>query len=89
MATIVAPGGSAGEQSNQTIPASGTARANPFAFTVMVAIDAGSAATVGVAINGVSIGTSVAGGHFDVVLKPGWTITLTYTTAPTWEWFGI
>lgn len=68
------------------VPASGTALQNPFGVPCHVFVDAAAAATVGVAINGTSVGTSLAGGHFEIPLAAAAQITLTYTTAPTWVW---
>lgn len=74
--------------SSPAIPASGTPLTNPYSYNCVVYIDAATAATVTVAINGNTVGTTLAGGNFTVILSNGATITLTYTTAPTWVWFG-
>lgn len=66
-----------------TIPASGTALTNPFPFTVRVFVSGGTVSAI--AINGTS--TGLTSGEF--VLAPGDSITLTYTAAPTWVWFGL
>jgi len=65
------------------IPASGTAVTNTFGIRVRVFISGGAVSAI--AINGTA--TGLTSGTFE--LDPGETITLTYTSAPTWTWFGL
>jgi hypothetical protein len=65
------------------VPASGTPQANTFGVRVRVAVSGGSLTNI--AINGTN--TGLTSGMFE--LDPGETITLTYTAAPTWTWFGL
>lgn len=63
-----------------SVPASGVAANNPFAFPVPVTITGGTVSAV--SINGVSQpGTS---GYF--LVPVGGTITITYSVAPIWSW---
>lgn len=64
------------------VPASGTAQANTHIVAADVYIAGG--VVTGIAINGNA--TGLTGGRF--TLNPGDTITLTYTSAPTWTWLG-
>ena len=66
-----------------SIPASGTAYTNNFGVAVRVFISGGTVSAI--AINGT--GTGLTSGP--ITLAPGETITLTYTAAPTWTWFGL
>ena len=63
-----------------TVPASGTAETNSLGYDVIV--DVGGGAVTDITINSQSL--SVTGGSF--ILRDGDSITLTYTTAPTWTW---
>ena len=72
-----------GAQTAPTVPASGTALANPFPFDCTVAITGTCTVTVG----GIEV-ASISGGPSPVFVGAGQTITLTYTTAPTWAWTG-
>ena len=72
-----------GAQTAPAIPASGTALTNPFPFDCTVAITGTCTVTVG----GIEV-ASISGGPSPVFLAAGQTITLTYTTAPTWAWTG-
>lgn len=72
-----------------TLPASGATLINPFPFTSRIYIT-GTGVT-GININGVNVGvtgTAVANGTL-VILEPGETIRIVYTTAPNWVWFGM
>ena len=73
----------AGLQTAPSIPTSGTALTNPFPFTCRVYVSGGTVSAI--AINGTATGLS--SGEF--MLAPGETITLTYSAAPTWKWFGM
>lgn len=68
--------------SQPPIPASGTAYTNPTGSDCMVYISGGSVTSV--AINGSPSG--VISGAFRVLA--GQSITLTYSSSPTWNWFG-
>lgn len=65
------------------IPISTVALVNPFPYAALVTITGGtvSVITVGTTVTGLTSGT--------VVLAIGQTITLTYSAAPTWVWFGL
>lgn len=71
-----------GAQTAPAIPASGTAYTNPFAFDCEVYITGGTVTVI--AIGGTA--TGLTSGQFFV--PAGETITLTYSAAPTWTWFG-
>lgn len=71
-----------GAQTAPTVPASGTALTNPFPFDCTVYVNGGT--VTGVAIGGTSTGAT--SGAFRVAA--GQSITLTYSAAPTWTWFG-
>jgi hypothetical protein len=75
--------GLAGGQTAPAVPASTVALPNPFPFACLVAVRGGT--VTGVAVDGTTIGT-VAG---TFVVPSGSTITLTYSVAPTWTWFGL
>jgi len=64
------------------IPASTTAYTNSFGVDCMVIVSGGTVTVI--AIGGVS--TGLTSGAFRV--PAGQTITLTYSSAPTWKWFG-
>lgn len=66
-----------------SVPATTVALTNPFPFRCLVYVNAGTVTVI--AIGGVTTG-QVAGAF---ILNPGQTITLTYSVAPTWTWFGI
>lgn len=71
-----------GHQTPPSVPASGTAQTNPFSSDSFVYVTGGT-------VTGISIGGSSTGltsGTFFVGI--GQTITLTYSAAPTWSWFG-
>ncbi len=65
-----------------SIPASGVALLNDFPVTCRVHITGGT--VTGVSINGTA--TGLTQGIF--MLEPDETITLTYSSAPSWVWFG-
>jgi hypothetical protein len=66
-----------------TIPGSGTAQTNTFPYRVRIYVSGGTVNNI--AINGTN--TGLTSGMFE--LDPGEAITLTYTAAPTWTWFGL
>ncbi len=77
--------------STPAIPASGTAQQNTNLFPVEVYLNGGSVTQVTRTSNGTSYtvfssSTGVALAGLTVRLEPGDSITLTYTTAPTWTW---
>ena len=76
-----------GSQTAPTVPASGTALTNPFPFDCTVAVTDTSTGT-SVAVGGITVATVPSGGTVPVFVGAGQTITLTYTTAPTWAWTG-
>jgi hypothetical protein len=65
------------------VPASGTPVVSTFNYTVKVTITGGTMSNV--VING----TSVGAGAGTYILPALGTITLTYTVAPTWNWFSL
>lgn len=65
------------------IPASGTARSNTHAYPCRIAVSGGTVTTI--AIDGTA--TGLTSGSF--ILQPAETITLTYSVAPTWVWWGL
>lgn len=72
----------AGPQTAPTVPSSGTALANPFPYAVTVYVAGGTVTAIDVA------GTATGMTSGPVRVAAGQTITLTYTAAPTWTWFG-
>jgi len=78
-----------GKITSPAIPTSGTNYTNAFPYTVRVFV-VGSAVT-GLYINGQSVGvtgTAVTNGLM-LILDPGETIKLDYSSAPSWNWFGM
>ena len=71
-----------GPQTAPAIPSSGTAYTNPFPFDCAVYVTGGTVTAI--AIGGTA--TGLTSGQFFV--PAGETITLTYSAAPTWTWFG-
>ena len=67
------------------VPASGTAVTNTYSVHVTVYITASASVTI--AIGPTTVGT-IPSGLVAIPLEPNQTITLTYTTAPTWVWIG-
>jgi hypothetical protein len=65
------------------IPASGTAQANNNPFPVMVAVSGGTVTNI--AKNGVNTGLTSG----TIILYPKETITLEYSAAPGWVWYGM
>lgn len=72
-----------GAQTAPGIPASGTALANPFPYGVSVYVTGGTVSAI--AVNGTATGLT----NGQVTVGPGQTITLTYSSAPAWSWFGV
>lgn len=65
-----------------SIPGSTTALTNPFPLECQIYLTGGTVSAI--AVNGTA--TGLTNGTF--ILEPTETITLTYTSAPTWKWFG-
>ena len=71
-----------GPQAVPAVPASGTALANPFPFDCTVYVTGG--VVTAIAVGGTATGLTSG----SVFIPTGETITLTYTSAPTWVWIG-
>ncbi|HXW78998.1 MAG TPA: hypothetical protein VEJ84_05840 [Acidimicrobiales bacterium] len=70
------------------VPSSTTALANPTPVNMVVIVTGGTVSAI--AVNGTATGVSLASGaSATFVLKPGQTITLTYSVAPTWYWYPL
>ncbi len=72
-----------GKLTAPALPASGTAQTNTFPYYVRVYVAGGTVSAI--ALNGTDTGLTSG----EITLGPGETITLTYTAAPTWTWFGL
>ncbi len=73
----------AGALTPPSIPASTTAYTNSYGYPCMVSVYGGTVTAI--AVDGVATGQT--SGVFTI--PPGKTITLTYSVAPTWRWFGL
>jgi hypothetical protein len=73
-----------GKQVAPAVPASTVAKVNPFTFGCQVRVKGGTVTAVTVA--GVQY---AAGSNVIVFVDVDESITLTYTVAPTWDWFGV
>ena len=71
-----------GPQTAPAIPASGTALTNPFPFNCTVYVTGGTVTAI--AVGGTATGLTSG----SVFIPAGETITLTYTSVPTWAWIG-
>lgn len=71
------------------VPASGTSYRNTNPFICVVYVDAASGAGVAVSVGGHSVVSAPAAGDCTIILPPNETITLTYSSAPTWVWYGF
>jgi hypothetical protein len=73
-----------GKQTAPAVPASTVAKLNPFSFAVLVRV-------VGGTVTQVSVGGAVqaVSSPATVLVDVDESITLTYSVAPTWTWFGI
>lgn len=70
-----------------TVPASTVAYTNAFGVDCMVYIKGGTVTVI--SIGGSATGLTLATGAFvTVMVSAGQTITMTYSVAPTWTWFG-
>jgi hypothetical protein len=77
--------------STPSVPSSGTAQSNTYPYPVEVYISGGSATAVQITRGGVtytawSSSTATAIPPLLVRLEPGDSITITYSTAPSWTW---
>ena len=77
--------------STPTVPASGTAQQNTNLYPVNVYIYNGDVTEIQITRNGtaytvLSVSTAIAMSGQAYKLNPGDSITITYSTAPTWEW---
>lgn len=73
-----------GKQVAPAVPASTVAKVNPFPFACQVRVRGGTVSAVVVA--GV---TYAAASPAIVLVDVDESITLTYTVAPSWDWFGV
>lgn len=73
----------AGPLSAPGVPASGTALTNPYPYACRVFINGGTLSDV--AISGISTGSTSRA----LVIGAFENITMTYSAAPTWTWFGL
>ena len=77
--------------STPAVPASGTPQKNNFAFPVRVYLKTGGTGTAYAitdpAGNTETFTTTLTAGK-EITLDPGASITLTYSSAPTWSWYG-
>jgi hypothetical protein len=73
-----------GKQVAPAVPASTVAKTNPFSFACMVRVKGGTVTVVSVA--GVQY---AAGSNVLVYVDVDEAITITYSAAPTWDWFGV
>lgn len=71
-----------GAQTAPAVPSSGTALTNPFPFAATVYVAGGTVTAIDVG------GTATGMTSGPVRVAAGQTITLTYSVAPTWTWFG-
>ena len=75
-----------------SVPASGTAQANTFPFPVRVYLLTGGTATAYTITdpsgNAETFSVTLTAG-LEITLDPGASVTLTYTVAPTWVWYGV
>ena len=74
-----------------SVPTSGTALKNPFPFPVRIYIT-GAGTTTAYTItdpsgNAETFSLALAAGQ-EITLDPGASITITYSVAPTWKWYG-
>ena len=79
------------QPSTPTVPASGTAQQNTNPYAVDVYIYGGDVTEIQITRNGttytvLSVSTAIAMSGQAYKLNPGDSITVTYTTAPSWEW---
>lgn len=73
-----------GKQVSPAVPASTVAKANPFSFACAVRVKGGTVTVV--SVGGVTYAT---GSNVLVYVDVDESITLTYSAAPTWDWFGL
>jgi hypothetical protein len=80
---IVTPTTGSGPLAAPAVPASTTPLTNTLGVAALVTVRGGTVSAI--AVDGVTVGTTDGA----VVVPAGSTITLTYSVAPTWTWFGI
>jgi hypothetical protein len=68
--------------SKPAVPASTVAAVNTTRFTMWVEVAAGTVTVV--KVDGVTIGARTSGMF---LVRPGSSIAITYSVAPTWQWF--
>lgn len=73
-----------GKQAAPAVPASTVAKLNPFTFACLVRIVGGTVTVV--AVGGA---TQAASSPALVYVDVDESITLTYSVAPTWTWYGV
>lgn len=73
-----------GKRVAPAVPASTTPLVNPFTFAAFVRVKGGTVTAVTIA--GVQY---AAGSNVGVYVDVDESITLTYSVAPTWDWFGV
>ena len=66
-----------------SVPTSASAYTNNYGVTCRVFVSGGTVSAI--AINGVVTGLTSG----QIILDPGETITLTYSSSPSWKWFGL
>jgi Pectate lyase superfamily protein len=71
-----------------SVPASDRALTNPYGVDCMVYITGGSGSTTAVKIGGIAAFTLPASQVISVQVPAGQDVTLSYTSKPTWAWFG-
>ena len=77
--------------STPSVPASGTAQQNTYSYPMDVYIYGGDVTEIQITKNGtaytvLSVSTAIAMSGQSYKLNPGDSITVTYSTAPSWEW---
>lgn len=77
-------GGATGAVGPPAVPTSGTALVNPYGIDATVYLAGGTISAVAVG----GIATGITATPATVRVPAGQSITLTYTVAPTWTWFG-
>ena len=73
-----------GKQTAPAVAASTVAVPNPFTFACLVRVKGGTVSAIAVAGTTYATATNAL-----VYVDVGESITLTYTVAPTWDWFGV
>lgn len=84
---VAANRGAFGNIAAPAVPTTAVSTQNSYLSDATIFITAGAGSTTAVAINGTAAVTIPASGIQSVRLLAGQSITLTYTSAPTWTWF--